>query len=153
MMIFPQVSSSSGAQNAPVLLVCYWKQEERTTDMRIDYRRNPSCPPLRMCQITVPVKPEVDVTSMTSVPTGEWSVGDHNARWNILDPSPDFATIKARIEHPPESQKRVAGTVHCSFQTEGILLSRVLFELACEGYKVTVVKMRVVSSRYICEVE
>ncbi|GAU96418.1 hypothetical protein RvY_07869-2 [Ramazzottius varieornatus] len=147
------VNSSSGVHVAPLHLVCYWKHEQTHTDMRLDFRRSINCPPLRACQFALTVPPEIEVSGMTSMPNGDWSPHDHTAKWAILSPALERADIKARFEHPPQSRGRVAGPVHCSFQAEGSLLSRVVFELGCEGYKVTVVKMRIVSSRYVCEPE
>ena len=121
--------------------------------MRLDFRRSSSCPPLRLCQFALTIPPEVDVSGMTSMPNGEWSPHDHTAKWTIPSPTLERADIKARFEHLPQSRGRVAGPVHCNFLAEGALLSRVLFELSCEGYKVTIIKMRVVSARYVCEPE
>ena len=87
------------------------------------------------------------------MPTGEFPPHEHTAKWNILNPSTETANVKARFEHPAQSRGRVAGPVSCSFQAEGVLLSKVVFELACEGYKVSMVKMRVSSAKYVCEAE
>ncbi|OQV11856.1 F-BAR domain only protein 2 [Hypsibius exemplaris] len=147
------VMSSTGAQHAPIHLVCYWKQDERTTDMRIDFRRNASCPQLRGLQLALAIAPDTDVTGMTSMPAGDFAPHEHTAKWNILNPSTEMANVKARFEHPPASRGRVVAPISCSFQADGVLLSRVLFELACPGYQVSMVKMRVCSAKYVCEPE
>ncbi|XP_055354364.1 F-BAR domain only protein 2-like isoform X2 [Paramacrobiotus metropolitanus] len=148
--------SGTGAAAAPISLIAYWKEEERTTDMRIDYRRSAAYPSFHAapCQLSVPFQPDVEVTSMTSVPAGDWTPGGPlpSAKWSVPAPTAELSSIKARFEHPPESRGRVKGAVQCAFAAEGTLLSRAAFQLLGAGFKVSVVKMRVASARYVCEV-
>ena len=58
----------------PLALNCYWKCEEKSTDVRLDYQYKPSClsvvSPLNNISFVVPVDGEVEI--MQSKPTAKW---------------------------------------------------------------------------------
>ena len=71
-----QFRSLPGAKNAPLQMVSYWKCEEKVTNLKIDFKFNPSAfinstiQPLRSVQFTANV--DGSVVSMNSVPEGKW---------------------------------------------------------------------------------
>ena len=71
-----QLRTLPGAKNAPLQLVSYWKCEEKVTNLKIDFKYNPSAfmngtvYPLRNVQFTANV--DGNVQSMASQPEGKW---------------------------------------------------------------------------------
>lgn len=71
-----QLRTAPGAKNAPLQMVSYWKCEDSTTNLKIDFKFNSPAfgnlpvQPLRNVQFTANV--DGNVTSMTSQPEGKW---------------------------------------------------------------------------------
>lgn len=74
-----QLRTAPGAKNAPLQMVSYWKCEDSTTNLKIDFKFNSPAfsnfpvQPLRNVQFTANV--DGNVTSMTSQPEGKWYDG------------------------------------------------------------------------------
>jgi hypothetical protein len=58
----------------PLALSCYWRCEEKTTDVKVDYQYTPSClsaiSPLNNVSVVVPVNGGVEI--MQSKPMAKW---------------------------------------------------------------------------------
>ena len=58
----------------PLTMSCYWKCEEKTTDVRVDYQYVPTClsvpSPLSNISVIVPVNGGVEI--MQSKPIAKW---------------------------------------------------------------------------------
>lgn len=71
-----QLRTLPGAKGAPIQTVSYWKCEDNSTNLKIDFKYNLSAfvncstQPLKNVQFTANV--DGNVTSMTSQPEGKW---------------------------------------------------------------------------------
>lgn len=71
-----QLRTEPGARNAPLQMVSYWKCEDCSTNLKIDFKFNSSAfthcsvQPLKNVQFTASM--DGNVTSMNSQPEGKW---------------------------------------------------------------------------------
>uniref|UniRef100_A0A182VZ30 MHD domain-containing protein n=1 Tax=Anopheles minimus TaxID=112268 RepID=A0A182VZ30_9DIPT len=151
-----QIKAKPGAASCPFQLVSYWKCEQRHTDIKIDYKYNchamaqPS--PLLNVSISVPV--DGGVKNVQSKPHSAWQGESNRLVWNFTDisqhsESGGVDTLRARLEvGTGPSNPAIIST---QFNCEGTTLSGIEFELAGSGYRLSLVKRRFVSGKYICE--
>ncbi|ROT81653.1 FCH domain only protein 2 [Penaeus vannamei] len=140
-MIKYQVNIGSGAQSSPLQLVSYWKCEDSHTDLRIDYKYNPhaiaSPSPLLNLNIKVPV--DGVVGNMQSKPSGQCT----RRGWCGVTES------KVEVAAGPSTP----ATVSAYFNCEGTTVSGLEFSLFGSGYRVSLIKKRFVSGKYICDAD
>merc|ERR550517_887955 len=112
----------------------------------------PSPFPLLNLSVAVPVSGGVQ--NMQSQPTGTWLKESNRALWKFPELSGHGAnggigSLRGRfqLEDGPGSQ----GTIAAQFNCEGTTLSGVEFELVGIGYRVSLVKRRFVSGKYVSE--
>jgi len=151
-----QISSLSGANSCPFHIMSYWRCEEGHTDLRIDFKYNQHsmARPTALQNVSLAVPVDGGVTSMMSEPKGTWVTESSRAMWKFPDISASNAnagvgSIRARFQltDGPGSQ----GTIAAQFNCEGTTLSGVEFELCGAGYRVSLVKRRFVSGKYVSE--
>ncbi|XP_058175196.1 F-BAR domain only protein 2 [Anopheles ziemanni] len=151
-----QIKAKPGASSCPFQLVSYWKCEQRHTDIKIDYKYNchamaqPS--PLLNVSISVPV--DGGVKNVQSKPHSAWQGESNRLVWNFTDisqhsESGGVDTLRARLE--VGSGPSTPAIIATQFNCEGTTLSGIEFELAGTGYRLSLVKRRFVSGKYICE--
>ncbi|XP_035897284.1 F-BAR domain only protein 2 isoform X7 [Anopheles stephensi] len=151
-----QIRAKPGASSCPFQLVSYWKCEQRHTDIKIDYKYNchamaqPS--PLLNVSISVPV--DGGVKNVQSKPHSAWQGESNRLVWNFTDisqhsESGGVDTLRARLE--VGSGPSTPAIISTQFNCEGTTLSGIEFELAGAGYRLSLVKRRFVSGKYICE--
>ncbi|XP_039297957.1 F-BAR domain only protein 2 [Nilaparvata lugens] len=151
-----QIKSKCGAGSCPFQLVAYWKCETNQTDLKIDYKYNShamaSPSPLLNLTVTVPVNG--NVKSVQSKPTAHWINDSQRAVWKLTELSQHsenhgVGSLRARCEvsDGPSSQN----TISAQFNCEGTTLSGAEFELIGAGYRLSLVKRRFVSGKYICD--
>ncbi|XP_015435250.1 PREDICTED: F-BAR domain only protein 2 [Dufourea novaeangliae] len=119
-----QIKCKEGAGSCPFQLVAYWKCETTHTDLKIDYKYN---------------------SRAMASPSLLWKfteLSQHSEGNGV-------GSLKARVElaHGPGNQ----GTIFTQFNCEGTTLSGVEFELLGPGYRLSLVKRRFVSGKYICD--
>jgi len=149
-----QISAQPGANSCPIHIMSYWRCEEDHTDLRIDYKYNhhsmARSTGLQNVSLAVPV--DGAVTSMMSEPKGSWVAETRRAIWKFPEVGSGgggVGSIRARFQLAagPGSQ----GTIAAQFNCEGTTLSGVEFELQGSGYRVSLVKRRFVSGKYVSE--
>ncbi|XP_054260013.1 F-BAR domain only protein 2-like isoform X2 [Macrosteles quadrilineatus] len=150
-----QVKPFIGAASCPFQLVAYWKCEKNQTDIRVDYMYNKkamgSPSPLLNLSVSVPV--DGDVKAMNAEPQAEWDKNNNCAVWRFTELSDltengPIGSLRARFEvaKGPSS----IGIIAVQFNCEGTTLSGVDLELQGPGFRVSLVKKRFVSGKYIC---
>eukprot|EP00096_Caligus_rogercresseyi_P009721 TRINITY_DN3351_c0_g1_i2.p1 TRINITY_DN3351_c0_g1~~TRINITY_DN3351_c0_g1_i2.p1 ORF type:complete len:1174 (-),score=464.11 TRINITY_DN3351_c0_g1_i2:400-3921(-) len=152
-----QIRAQSGAKSCPLQLVAYWKCEPGLTDLRLNYKYNASAlaspaAPLLNLSIAVPI--DGGVSNMISKPTGTWIAENNRALWTFKElraDEPGLQALRGRFEldSGPGSQ----GTIAAQFNCEGSTLSGIDIELLGPGYRLSLIKKRFVSGKYICEAE
>eukprot|EP00096_Caligus_rogercresseyi_P009724 TRINITY_DN3351_c0_g1_i5.p1 TRINITY_DN3351_c0_g1~~TRINITY_DN3351_c0_g1_i5.p1 ORF type:complete len:113 (-),score=27.39 TRINITY_DN3351_c0_g1_i5:400-738(-) len=91
---------------------------------------------------------------MISKPTGTWIAENNRALWTFKElraDEPGLQALRGRFEldSGPGSQ----GTIAAQFNCEGSTLSGIDIELLGPGYRLSLIKKRFVSGKYICEAE
>uniref|UniRef100_A0A1L8DXR9 Putative proline-serine-threonine phosphatase-interacting protein pstpip n=1 Tax=Nyssomyia neivai TaxID=330878 RepID=A0A1L8DXR9_9DIPT len=151
-----QMRPKSGASSCPFQLVCYWKCEPTHTDIKIDYKYNSHAmaapTPLLNISITVPV--DGGVRNVQSKPHSAWLGESNRLVWNFTDISQHsdnngVGTLRARLE--VANGPSTPAILQTQFNCEGTTLSGIEFELTGPGYRLSLVKRRFVSGKYICE--
>ncbi|XP_075219586.1 F-BAR domain only protein 2 isoform X6 [Lycorma delicatula] len=151
-----QIKAKGGAGSCPFQLVAYWKCEWNQTDLKIDYKYNSHAmaSPSPLLNLTVAVPVDGNVKNIQSKPTAQWLNDTQRALWKFTELSQHsdnhgVGSLRARLEvsNGPSSQ----GTIAAQFNCEGTTLSGVEFELIGSGYRLSLVKRRFVSGRYICD--
>lgn len=151
-----QIKCKDGAGSCPFQLVAYWKCETTHTDLKIDYKYNSramaSPSPLLNLHVAAPI--DGGFKSLNSKPPAQWLSDTNRVLWKFTELSQHsegngVGSLKARIEleRGPGSQ----GTIFTQFNCEGTTLSGVEFELIGSGYRLSLVKRKFVSGKYICD--
>ncbi|XP_076280003.1 F-BAR domain only protein 2 isoform X5 [Lasioglossum baleicum] len=151
-----QIKCKEGAGSCPFQLVAYWKCESTHTDLKIDYKYNSramaSPSPLLNLHVAAPI--DGDFKSLNSKPQAQWLPETNRVLWKFTELSQyseghGVGSLKARVEleDGPGNQ----GTIFTQFNCEGTTLSGVEFELLGPGYRLSLVKRRFVSGKYICD--
>lgn len=151
-----QVKPKSGAGSCPFHLVAYWKCESTHTDLKVDYKYNSHAmaAPSPLLNLTVAVPVDGGVTSLQSKPSAQWLAESHRVIWKFTELSQHsenhgVGSLRARLEvtNGPSQQ----GTIATQFNCEGTTLSGLELELVGTGYRLSLVKRRFVSGKYICD--
>ncbi|KAK8382498.1 hypothetical protein O3P69_015413 [Scylla paramamosain] len=157
-MIKYQVNTLNGATSSPLQLVSYWKCEDNHTDLRIDYKYNPhaiaSPSPLLNVNVMVPV--DGIVKNMQSKPQGQWLKDQQRAVWKLTELSQHstnsgVGSLRGKFE--VAAGPSTPATVSTQFNCEGTTISGLEFNLLGSGYRVSLVKKRFVSGKYICDAD
>ncbi|XP_058825035.1 F-BAR domain only protein 2 isoform X8 [Topomyia yanbarensis] len=153
-----QIKAKPGASSCPFQLVSYWKCEQKHTDIKIDYKYNSHAmavaSPLLNVSISVPV--DGSVKNVQSKPHSAWQGESNRLVWNFTDISQHsdnggVDTLRARLE--VGSGPSNPAIISTQFNCEGTTLSGIEFELVGTGYRLSLVKRRFVSGKYICEAD
>ncbi|XP_011196958.1 F-BAR domain only protein 2 isoform X10 [Zeugodacus cucurbitae] len=151
-----QVRSKPGASSCPFQLVSYWKCETTFTALKIDYKYNnhamASASPLLNVTLSVPVNGLV--RNVQSKPHSAWLGESNRLVWNFTDISQNsqdggVGTLRARLEL--NDGPSIPALLTTQFNCEGTTLSGIEFELQGSGYRLSLVKRRFVSGKYVCE--
>ncbi|XP_077290429.1 F-BAR domain only protein 2 [Arctopsyche grandis] len=153
-----QIKPKYGASSCPFQLVAYWKCEPTHTDLKIDFKYNShamsSPSPLLNLSISVPMNGDMQkVQSRPSCQTG----GDMSGLiWKFTELSQHsdnhgVGSLRAHADLDAGPSSRA--TITSQFNCEGATLSGVEFELVGAGYRLSLVKRRFVSGKYICDGE
>ncbi|KAM5193646.1 F-BAR domain only protein 2 [Mantella aurantiaca] len=148
--------SSNGIQSTPLNLATYWKCNSTTTDVRLDYKYNPEsmAAPSALSNIQVVVPVDGGVTNMQSLPNAIWNAEQMKALWKI-------STISEKSENGGSGSLRAKfdvvegpsnpSTLAVQFVSDGGTLSGVDIELVGTGYRLSLVKKRFGTGRYMAD--
>ncbi|XP_043919873.1 F-BAR domain only protein 2 isoform X1 [Protopterus annectens] len=148
--------SSYGIQSTPLNLATYWKCTSTTTDVRVDYKYNPESmvTPSALSNIQVLVPVDGGVTNMQSLPPAVWNAEQMKALWRISEISNQSenegsGTLRAKFDISDGPSK--PATLAVQFVSEGSTLSGVDMELVGTGYRLSLLKKRFASGRYMAD--
>ncbi|XP_068104467.1 F-BAR domain only protein 2 [Hyperolius riggenbachi] len=147
---------SNGIQSTPLNLATYWKCSDTTTDVRLDYKYNPESmalpSPLSNIQVVVPV--DGGVTNMQSLPTAIWNAEQMKAFWKvstISEKSENAGSGSLRAKFDVSEGPSNPSTLAVQFVSDGGTLSGVDVELVGTGYRLSLVKKRFGTGRYMAD--
>jgi hypothetical protein len=123
---------------------------------QVDYKYNSRAmatpTPLLNVQVSVPI--DGGFKTVQSKPNAQWLPDTNRLLWKFTDLSQHsegggVGSLKARVElsRGPGSQ----GTIFTQFNCEGTTLSGAEFDLAGPGYRVSLIKRRYISGKYLCD--
>lgn len=145
---------TNGFSTTPLQLCSYWKCDKEATDLRVDYRYNPACmsAPCSISNLSVLVPINGEVTIMQSKPSATWSAEHQRALWKLQEVSSTSetqGTLRARFDlsQGPSTPSRIAVQFTCN----GATISRLNFELKSQEYKLSLVKKRFSTGKYMAE--
>ncbi|KAM5257397.1 F-BAR domain only protein 2 isoform 1-T1 [Hipposideros larvatus] len=148
--------SSNGIQSTPLNLATYWKCSAGTTDLRVDYKYNPEAmvAPSVLSNIQVVVPVDGGVTNMQSLPPAIWNAEQMKAFWKLSGVSEKSenggsGSLRAKFDLSDGPSKPT--TLAVQFFSEGSTLSGVDIELVGTGYRLSLVKKRFATGRYLAD--
>ncbi|KAM6228521.1 F-BAR domain only protein 2-like [Spheniscus humboldti] len=148
--------SSNGIQSTPLNLATYWKCNASTTDVRVDYKYNPESMnvPSMLSNVQVVVPVDGGVTNMQSLPPAKWNADQMKAYWKISSISEKSenggsGSLRAKFELSEGPSK--PATLAVLFISEGSTLSGVDVELVGTGYRLSLLKKRFATGRYMAD--
>ncbi|XP_030888733.1 F-BAR domain only protein 2 [Leptonychotes weddellii] len=148
--------SSNGIQSTPLNLATYWKCSAGTTDLRVDYKYNPEAmvAPSVLSNIQVVVPVDGGVTNMQSLPPAIWNAEQMKAFWKlsgISEKSENGGSGSLRAKFDLSEGPSRPTTLAVQFLSEGNTLSGVDIELVGTGYRLSLVKKRFATGRYLAD--
>uniref|UniRef100_A0A8P0P0N5 F-BAR domain only protein 2 n=2 Tax=Canis lupus familiaris TaxID=9615 RepID=A0A8P0P0N5_CANLF len=148
--------SSNGIQSTPLNLATYWKCSAGTTDLRVDYKYNPEAmvAPSVLSNIQVVVPVDGGVTNMQSLPPAIWNAEQMKAFWKlsgISEKSENGGSGSLRAKFDLSEGPSKPTTLAVQFLSEGNTLSGVDIELVGTGYRLSLVKKRFATGRYLAD--
>ncbi|XP_041868656.1 F-BAR domain only protein 2 isoform X4 [Corvus kubaryi] len=148
--------SSNGIQSTPLNLATYWKCDAGTTDVRVDYKYNPESMnvPSMLSNVQVVVPVDGGVINMQSLPPAKWNADQMKAYWKISSISEKSenggsGSLRAKFELSGGPSK--PATLAVQFISEGSTLSGVDVELVGTGYRLSLLKKRFATGRYMAD--
>ncbi|XP_065600272.1 F-BAR domain only protein 2 isoform X2 [Cyrtonyx montezumae] len=148
--------SSNGIQSTPLNLATYWKCNANTTEVRVDYKYNPESMnvPSMLSNVQVVVPVDGGVTNMQSLPPAKWNADQMKAYWKISSISEKSenggsGSLRAKFELSEGPSK--PATLAVQFISEGSTLSGVDIELVGTGYRLSLLKKRFATGRYMAD--
>nr|XP_005511919.1 F-BAR domain only protein 2 isoform X4 [Columba livia] len=148
--------SSNGIQSTPLNLATYWKCNASTTDVRVDYKYNPESMnvPSTLSNVQVVVPVDGGVTNMQSLPPAKWNADQMKAYWKISSISEKSenggsGSLRAKFELSEGPSK--PATLAVQFISEGSTLSGADVELVGTGYRLSLLKKRFATGRYMAD--
>ncbi|KAM4875469.1 F-BAR domain only protein 2 isoform 2-T2 [Thomomys bottae] len=147
---------SNGIQSTPLNLATYWKCNASTTDLRVDYKYNPEAmvAPSVLSNIQVVVPVDGGVTNMQSLPPAIWNSEQMKAFWKlsgISEKSENGGSGSLRAKFDLSEGPSKPTTLAVQFLSEGSTLSGVDIELVGTGYRLSLVKKRFATGRYLAD--
>ncbi|XP_040842115.1 F-BAR domain only protein 2 isoform X3 [Ochotona curzoniae] len=148
--------SSNGIQSTPLNLATYWKCSANTTDLRVDYKYNPEAmaAPSVLSSIQVVVPVDGGVTNMQSLPAAGWNAEQMKAFWKlsgISDKSENGGSGSLRAKFDLSAGPSKPTTLAVQFLSEGSTLSGADIELVGTGYRLSLLKKRFATGRYLAD--
>ncbi|KAM3655342.1 F-BAR domain only protein 2 isoform X2 [Ammospiza nelsoni] len=148
--------SSNGIQSTPLNLATYWKCDASTTDVRVDYKYNPESMnvPSMLSNVQVVVPVDGGVKNMQSLPPAKWNADQMKACWKISSISEKSenggsGSLRAKFELSGGPSK--PATLAVQFISEGSTLSGADVELVGTGYRLSLLKKRFATGRYMAD--
>uniref|UniRef100_A0A5F8H3I3 FCH and mu domain containing endocytic adaptor 2 n=1 Tax=Monodelphis domestica TaxID=13616 RepID=A0A5F8H3I3_MONDO len=148
--------SSNGIQSTPLNLATYWKCNASTTDVRVDYKYNPEAmiAPSVLSNIQVVVPVDGGVTNMQSLPPAAWNAEQMKAYWKlscISEKSENGGSGSLRAKFDLSEGPSKPMTLAVQFISEGSTLSGADIELVGTGYRLSLLKKRFATGRYLAD--
>ncbi|XP_068916620.1 F-BAR domain only protein 2 isoform X3 [Tenebrio molitor] len=151
-----QIKAKSGANSCPFQLVAYWKCTSSHTDLKVDYKYNSHSmsSPTPLLNVTVAVPVDGGVKNHQLKPAAQWLADTNRVIWKFTELSQHsenhgVGSMLGRFDL--ENGPSAPATISAGFNCEGTTLSGIEFQLVGSGYRLSLVKRRFISGKYICD--
>ncbi|XP_061418812.1 SH3-containing GRB2-like protein 3-interacting protein 1 isoform X1 [Lethenteron reissneri] len=148
--------SAGGADAAPLLLEPSWRCEDARTSLRVAFRYNGSAmaspSPITNLQVVTPVGG--GATDMQATPPATWNAEQNWVLWKIpeiSEKSEGGGSGVLQAHFSVADGPTVPATLAAQFVSEGSSLSGVEFELVGGGYRLSLVKKRFATGKYMAD--
>jgi hypothetical protein len=160
-----QVKSRPGFGSVPLQLATFWQYSTETqADFRLDYSYSTAAlsSPCPLSNVGVILSVDAPIALMQSQPPGTWSAEAKRASWKlgdipVLSEAGGQGSLRATFDLLPSAagQQSSVNSIMTAvqFSGEGTTLSGVDFELAGTGYRVSLIKKRFITGKYISALE
>lgn len=138
----------------PLRLVVQWKCSACTMQVSVNYKYNSDCTvaPMILSNAHILIPVEESVSNVQLQPSGIWNAGEKRLLWKLTD---ICDSSDSKCSGMLFASWQSAGTpitppvVAAHFTSEGTTLSGVDIELASSGYRMSLVKKRFATGKYI----
>ncbi|XP_063928188.1 F-BAR domain only protein 2 isoform X2 [Zophobas morio] len=151
-----QIKPKPGANSCPFQLVAYWKCTSSHTDLKVDYKYNSHSmsSPTPLLNVTVAVPVDGGVKNHHLKPAAQWAPDTNRVIWKFTELSQHsdnhgVGSLLGRFDL--ENGPTTPATISAAFNCEGTTLSGIEFQLVGSGYRLSLVKRRFISGKYICD--
>nr|XP_006002382.1 PREDICTED: F-BAR domain only protein 1-like [Latimeria chalumnae] len=138
----------------PLKLIAHWRYEASTTEVSLKYRYNAvsmtTPAPLTNVRVLIPL--EESVYNLQSKPEAFWNADEKRLLWKLADisdlsDSKDTQSLSASWQ--PACEPKQPHPVAVQFTSEGSTLTGVDMELVGTGYRMSLVKKRFATGKYL----
>uniref|UniRef100_A0A8C4QC51 FCH and mu domain containing endocytic adaptor 2 n=1 Tax=Eptatretus burgeri TaxID=7764 RepID=A0A8C4QC51_EPTBU len=147
--------TTQGAQSVPLHLSVVWRCEETTTNVRLDYQyHREACSPPTLSNVQVAIPVDGGVSSMQAVPNGLWNAEQKRALWKITEiseKSENAGCGSIQAQFALTSGPSCPATLAVQFTCDGCSLSGVELELLGSGYRLSLLKKRMTTGKYLAD--
>uniref|UniRef100_UPI0035901D44 F-BAR domain only protein 2 isoform X6 n=1 Tax=Myxine glutinosa TaxID=7769 RepID=UPI0035901D44 len=144
-----------GAQSVPLHLSVFWRCEETTTNVRLDYKyHREACSPPTLSNVQVAIPVDGGVSSMQAVPNGLWNAEQKRALWKISEiseKSENAGCGSIQAQFALTSGPSCPATLAVQFTCDGCSLSGLELELLGSGYRLSLLKKRMTTGKYLAD--
>uniref|UniRef100_A0AC11EPD0 FCH and mu domain containing endocytic adaptor 1 n=1 Tax=Ovis aries TaxID=9940 RepID=A0AC11EPD0_SHEEP len=143
--------SRPGPQSMPLQLSAHWQCGPTLTQVSVEYSYQPGATvvptPLTNVQILLPVGEPV--TNVRLQPAATWNLEEKRLLWKLPDVSEAGGSGRLSASWEPCSGPSTPSPVAAQFTSEGATLSGVDVELVGSGYRMSLVKRRFATGKYL----
>ncbi|XP_070648653.1 F-BAR domain only protein 1 isoform X3 [Bos indicus] len=143
--------SRPGPQSMPLQLSAHWQCGPTLTQVSVEYSYQPGATtvptPLTNVQILLPVGEPV--TNVRLQPAATWNLEEKRLLWKLPDVSEAGGSGRLSASWEPCSGPSTPSPVAAQFTSEGATLSGVDLELVGSGYRMSLVKRRFATGKYL----
>nr|XP_020754452.1 F-BAR domain only protein 1 [Odocoileus virginianus texanus] len=143
--------SRPGPQSMPLQLSAHWQCGPTLTQVSVEYSYRPGATavptPLTNVQILLPVGEPV--TNVRLQPAATWNLEEKRLLWKLPDVSEAGGSGRLSASWEPCSGPSTPSPVAAQFTSEGATLSGVDLELVGSGYRMSLVKRRFATGKYL----
>ncbi|XP_077968927.1 F-BAR domain only protein 2-like [Styela clava] len=141
----------SSHQTLPLHVTSEWKCEPEMTKIKIDYKHNSSASSAALQSLNVIVPVHGTVTNVQSTPQSKWMAAQNRLCWQIPGRISEASAGCLESTLTMSSGPSKPSALAMQFLSEGNTLSGANFELSGIGYRISLIKKRFLTGKYLCE--
>lgn len=141
----------SSHHTLPLHVTSEWTCQPDTTEIKIDYKYNSSASAAALQSLNVIVPIHGSVTDVQSKPQSKWNASQNRLCWQVPGKITESSTGCLQSTLTMSSGPSKPSALALQFLSEGNTLSGANFELSGVGYRISLIKKRFITGKYLCE--